>query len=625
MYEKLGLQKEHLQSLNDYALKIEIFYLGKEGRGAISSDEESLCEVVDHSVEFNPLYAGGNRETESPSYESMSFDEDEERFYDAEESYSQNSLGNQSQKPFATAHALLSYIDGIVPIYIDIISGSSGCMRVYMIKCESKLMLIPEDLVKEIVRASKCGRVAKQQVHEMYSYRLSSEEKMRRIAGLTMYHDSNNLSMVCESKEKYEDIFLRRVIPALSTLNSAQSHLSSYAARAISEHHWVEEWCIVTDHCISFYQPRKRSAQFQIELDSILYVRKHLQEEPDIPDKYFFSIDTLGRSVYIMFNEESTRDSWLQTITRLLNVVKSDDTVIGMLHRLNAYDPASEYLTNSTKWRCKGRRILNSAEFATRSTHFESPLAMVETALRLSVAPTRDNDHKAYRMFLASTSALKGARLELLHDENARVAFFLNLYHLMINHAFMVLGVPSSSRKWISYFNHVAYEVDDEIFSLTELEHNIIRANMSYPSQFIARFVIPKSKYSMALKRPDYRYNFALNCGSLSNPSGVFVYTAEKLSDQLDAACRLSLERVVVIRKGVKEVQITLPRVCQWFLDDFGPSKDLLTKVSAYLKPEEQAKLKCCVLSTDNAIDMSCVTLRFEDYNFNCAPLTLVE
>ena len=52
---------------------------------------------------------------------------------------------------------------------------------------------------------------------------------------------------------------------------------------------------------------------------------------------------------------------------------------------------------------------------------------------------------------------------------------------LQVNHAYLVLGPPSSSRAWLSYFNTIAYEAGGDIFSLSELEHCIIRANRWQP------------------------------------------------------------------------------------------------------------------------------------------------
>ena len=55
-------------------------------------------------------------------------------------------------------------------------------------------------------------------------------------------------------------------------------------------------------------------------------------------------------------------------------------------------------------------------------------------------------------------------------------------FTLQVNHAYLVLGPPSSSRAWLSYFNTIAYEAGGDIFSLSELEHCIIRANRWQPN-----------------------------------------------------------------------------------------------------------------------------------------------
>jgi Protein of unknown function, DUF547 len=51
-------------------------------------------------------------------------------------------------------------------------------------------------------------------------------------------------------------------------------------------------------------------------------------------------------------------------------------------------------------------------------------------------------------------------------EHHERLALFLNLYHVMILHAYMVLGPPTSALRWASYFTTLCYEVGGEIFRL---------------------------------------------------------------------------------------------------------------------------------------------------------------
>lgn len=195
----------------------------------------------------------------------------------------------------------------------------------------------------------------------------------------------------------------------------------------------------------------------------------------------------------------------------------------------------------------------------------------------------------------------------------------------MISHAFLVLGAPDSSLKWISYFNNIAYQVGDDIFSLTELEHCIIRAKMSYPTQFFSRFVIPKSTYSMALTSADYRINFALNCGSLSNPSKILLYKPDQLQEQLDEASRMYLKNSVTYRRsGSGDLELKLPKICQWFADDFGSSREnLLNHVERFLPDDVRRQLAGCRLPREGRFDMSSCTIRYHSFNFECTPLFL--
>lgn len=139
---------------------------------------------------------------------------------------------------------------------------------------------------------------------------------------------------------------------------------------------------------------------------------------------------------------------------------------------------------------------------------------------------------------------------------------------------------------------------------------------MAHPSQFMSRFVIPKSEYRMALNLADFRINFALNPGSTSGPPAVFLYMPDTIDQQLDKAARLYLEKASVTRKGSNEIVLTVPRICQWYLDDFGSSEDLVAKLSPLLKGEDRTVVEEALQSN--------VNVRYSDYSFKCRPLTLI-
>ena len=119
---------------------------------------------------------------------------------------------------------------------------------------------------------------------------------------------------------------------------------------------------------------------------------------------------------------------------------------------------------------------------------------------------------------------------------------------------------------------------------------------MSYPSQFLSRFILPKSRYEFALKRKDFRVNFALNSGSLSSPSGaVPVYKPASIEQQLEKITGSFLNwSVSVKQKGPRDATVSLPRACQWFAEDFGDgsANDILNIVNRYLRGEKRDALR---------------------------------
>jgi hypothetical protein len=80
------------------------------------------------------------------------------------------------------------------------------------------------------------------------------------------------------------------------------------------------------------------------------------------------------------------------------------------------------------------------------------------------------------------------------------------------------------------------------------------------------------------------RINFALNCGSESLPPFVYIYRAGLIDQQLDAMAAYTLNENVQVRfhsiikpslamllpqVSMEKRSVTLPRMCQWFANDF--------------------------------------------------------
>lgn len=200
-------------------------------------------------------------------------------------------------------------------------------------------------------------------------------------------------------------------------------------------------------------------------------------------------------------------------------------------------------------------------------------------------------------------------------------AFFLNLYHTGVLLARLVLGAPpaNSALRWCGYYTSAAVEALGEIFSLAEvglmdgcwrgamdgwmdarpwgwlpsavcaggvvcpprhqrvlnarshthvpsihppqIEHNILRSPSPRAKGALLRLLLPSTRYPRPLKprTPDYRLNFALNCGSLSCPAAVPVYDPEAVDEQLNLVTRWVLDSTVRVEERGRAV--VLPKV----------------------------------------------------------------
>merc|ERR1740130_1734170 len=135
------------------------------------------------------------------------------------------------------------------------------------------------------------------------------------------------------------------------------------------------------------------------------------------------------------------------------------------------------FLHKSSLWQHGARRVLNCRRL-TFTGACSKPCEAVSAALRLSFAAHEEPESRqALVAFLDAAAAIKRCSLDVL-SEAERICFFLNLYHLMISHAYLVLGPPRSTFQWLSFWNTVAYQVADDILTIGELEHCVLRAGM---------------------------------------------------------------------------------------------------------------------------------------------------
>jgi Protein of unknown function, DUF547 len=638
-------QKRHCLASNTYLLSVGLKFLGADAEMEPLDDDMVSDADTDLSEEQLDL------ESTSPSLTGdvglmPAFDEEEElQFFDTVENQSMLLDDDGSAFSFSTDileslvstsphNNMLRVIDEFCPCWIEMCIRKGRYVTLYAFHGKQRPDR-PSFRTVEMVEEAFGERLLFQ-VDDRFSTRLSEAERTRRIFGLK-YAEAHvdkkmhgNLSRFEQARTRFEARFLQRKEASSKNVSWIKC---GFVARALSDRHWKEERIVLRDEEIFFQNMEKPKTHFRISLSSVVRVSIPNEETlPLLPCFFYLQLETFGRVTYLMFHSLEDRGSWMDTLTGLLRHRRPSSRSLTN-HLIDVDDPTHEFLHKSSMWDLQKRRILNCRRYSFRTPRSkEQPdtLLLAERALRMALAlePKGPNDSDL-SAFLDCAAALKEADAYSLNEEE-RLAFFLNIYHVMIMHAYIVLGPPDSSLKWITYFTTISYQCSDDVFSLAELEHNIIRAAMSYPSQFLSRFLLPKSQYNFALVRPDVRINFALNPGSLSMPIGsVPVYRTELLSQQLDRVSRGFLGATVSVRqRSPRDVHITLPRICQWFAEDFGPTgstSDILIAVETYLTDEQRKALRQIWNSKKKCYEVGIFNLKYLPYNFECRFLTLEE
>ena len=689
MYEKVGESDRHTMESKRYAFTIQAKFLGKHhGRPHETEDESSSWDEEDEGTDIiawsesrlsmvaarDTPSKSGIKKSESQVFEVPEEEDNEIKFYDGEnESESQfffdaeseaemeESERSSSRAPTPTSQLqgtistpsfslirtdLLMSIDYACPARVDIFYDGKAYVKAFAVNVKSRTSFRFEQDCRNLVSKSSGDR-ATIAIKETFSPRLASMEKLRRAVGFILFGNKSETGVEPDKVKKFEKKkskldgdFLLRPKPPLTDKERPLCRISGFVARALSERHWIEEFAMVMGRTVAFYSADKfGKPRFRVSLSNVTRVERLPHDwGPQIFGYHILTLTTLGRTVYMMFHSDADIDAWIKVLESLLattsdeddSLLSSSESTSGGTMIPEFSSLTEEYLHKSTKWDSKNRRILNCATLCFRKDRkARDPLFLAQDALQKGLELTVSTaegveDAVQRRAFLDSAAELKRCYVEDL-TEKERLAFYLNIYHLMITHAFLVLGPPDSKLKWKNYFSSQAYQFHDELVSLAELEHCIIRASMAPPKQLLSRFTIPKSKYSsMALKTDDFRVNFALNCGSLSNPSKILIYRPKKLEEQLDTAARLYLQSVTCRRTSTGDLEIELPRICQWYMDGFGGSKQkLLQTLELYLPRDVVNELKKYWLPKASAFDTSRVDVKYQSYKFECRPLSL--
>jgi hypothetical protein len=188
-----------------------------------------------------------------------------------------------------------------------------------------------------------------------------------------------------------------------------------------------------------------------------------------------------------------------------------------------------------------------------------------------------------YRDFVILTRELKRMDLFLLKSREERLAFWINLFNVMVIHGVIHLGIRDSVKEVWNFFRRIRYQVGDFFFTPDDIEHGILRGNRAPPySIFSRQFRGKDPRGDHIISQVDPRIHFAAVCASNSCPP-IGVYTPGNIDEELEIAAQASINGgMVKVRMG--EGRVYLSKIFSWYEKDFGRGKkDVLKFVAPYL------------------------------------------
>ena len=202
------------------------------------------------------------------------------------------------------------------------------------------------------------------------------------------------------------------------------------------------------------------------------------------------------------------------------------------------------------------------------------------------------------QVFILSTYKLRTMDPTTLTEENDVVAFWINIYHTLMLHAYVERGAPTSSRYLSKLLDTSSYSVAGQIFSLNEIEHAILRASLptpknaaSLPGGGVVRFPKKDPKLHFAITKPIPLLSMALNCGAKSCPD-IAVYTGANLHSALKKSAARYLSKSLSIRKEKDVIVVQIPKLLVWFSRDLGEDKKaLISYLISFLNPDHSKYL----------------------------------
>ncbi|MBU0515930.1 MAG: DUF547 domain-containing protein [Proteobacteria bacterium] len=208
------------------------------------------------------------------------------------------------------------------------------------------------------------------------------------------------------------------------------------------------------------------------------------------------------------------------------------------------------------------------------------------------VAYERMADSPLYRRYVEIGRCLNQLDLDRLQGRDERLAFWINLYNVLVIHGVIELGIVDSVKEVRNFFRRIRYRVGGLEFTPDDIEHGVLRGNVRPPNALFRPFKGKDPRLTHVVTPLEPRIHFALVCASSSCPP-IEVYTPRDLDQQLTVSAQ------TVVGAGGVELdreanRVTLSRIFKWYAPDFGRTQaERLRFIARFLyEPEDRSWLE---------------------------------
>lgn len=191
---------------------------------------------------------------------------------------------------------------------------------------------------------------------------------------------------------------------------------------------------------------------------------------------------------------------------------------------------------------------------------------------------------QAHDRLVAATAHLREFDPSQLKGDERKIAFWLNLFNTLVIHGVIAFGVRDSVKEVPFFFDRAQYRVGEFSYTLSDIEHGILRGNARPPWRLAPPFGAGDPRLAHCVENREPRIHFALVCASRSCPP-IGVYEESRIESQLATAARVFINATTSFDSGKQE--LTVSQVFDWYRRDFRRSRvELIRYIADHLYEE---------------------------------------